>query len=254
MLRTVALIALLGCSKGGEGPPATTTEAPPPKAAPAPAKRKPMRVTRMSVTGFLRITENGVSREEQLPKSPLRHGEFPEGCWVTPDNTLYAVGKQYTGVDGPDVGVVYKRTPAGEWSTAFRLEGREFHSITGRSAKDIVVGLGNGYVTFDGTAWTLHDLKEGQLHAWSDGKRLLLQDFDGTKLWEVTSSGVKPVAMVEHDAYDERYVCARGGTSYKLFDKSVEIGEDDLSPAEEAEINAELKEIQEHPERIRPVK
>src|SRR5262245_20275458 len=92
--------------------------------APAPAPREPMRVMRMMCRGFLRIRENGVDREEPLPASPLGHGEFPTACWATSDGTVYAVGKLYSGKPGPDDGVVWKRTPTGQWSIAFQLKDR----------------------------------------------------------------------------------------------------------------------------------
>ena len=250
MLRAIALIALVGCSKGGDPPAPTKTAAP----APAPAKKKPMRVMRMHSTGFLEISNGADRREEQLPESPLEHGEYPEGCWVAPDGTLYAVGKQYTGVPGPDFGVVWKRTPKGEWSTAFRLKDLTFHSITGRAANDIVVGGLQTYVTFDGSAWTPHDFGKSVNYVWTDGKRFLLQDQDDTELFELGKSAPKRVTLIKHDSFADEYRCAHGDIAYRVFEKDKEIGEADLSPEEEAEINGELKEIQEHPERIRTVK
>lgn len=250
MLRTLTLIALVSCSKGSD-PPAPTKTVP---AASTPAKKKPMRAMRMHSTGFLEIKNGDDRREEQLPESPLKHGEYPEGCWVAPDGTLYAVGKQYTGVPGPDFGVVWKRTPKGEWSTAFRLKDLTFHSIAGRAATDIVVGGLRTYVTFDGTAWTPHDFGTSVNYVWTDGKRLLAQDQDDTELFELGKSAPKRVTLVKHDSFADKYGCAHDGFAYRVFEKDKEIGEADLSPEEEAEINGELKEIQEHPERIHTVK
>ena len=67
--------SVAGCSKGGDPPAPTKTAAPAP--APTPAKNKPMRVTRMHSTGFLEISNGDDRREEQLPESPLEHGEYP---------------------------------------------------------------------------------------------------------------------------------------------------------------------------------
>lgn len=261
MIRCVALLSAVmlasACGKSEKAGREAAGERPDPvreAAQEPPPKREPMRVTRMASNGFLRITEKGVDREEALPESPLKHGEFPEACWVAPDGTVYAVGKQYTGVPGPDFGVVWRRAPDGAWSTAFRLKDRTFHSITGRSANEIVVGTLKGFVAFDGTTWTVHDVPVPMLNVWSDGKVLLAQDFDDTKTFKLAGGKATEIAHRPHDAYEDRYACARGKTKYRVFEKSTEIGEEDLSPEEEAEIRGELDEIEAHPERIRPVK
>lgn len=253
MRLALAVIALAACSKGGD-PPRESQDRPPPPSTVAPPQRMPKRVTRMHATGFLEIQDRAGAREEQLPESPLHHGEYPEWCWVAPTGTLYAVGKQYTGVPGPDYGVVWKRSAKGEWSTAFRLKDKTFHSIVGRGANDIVVGSLGGYVTFDGTTWTPHEHGTFVNYVWSDGKRLLMQDQGATELFQLGAGAPKRVALVAHDTFEGKYRCTHGDVVYQLSIKDKEIGEADLSPEEEAEINAELKEIDEHPERVRVVK
>lgn len=259
--RLLMFFAIVGCGTSDEArlvptesKPETSRVVPDPAA--AKAQRKPMRVMRMSSHGFLRITENGVNREEALPESPLKHGEFPEGCWAAPDGAVYAVGKQYTGVPGPDFGVVWRRAPDGAWSTAFRLKDRTFHSITGRRADEIVVGALGGFVAFDGKTWTVRDLPEDSSvwNVWSDGTSLFVEDFAGTKTLAITGGTAKPIAHQPRDAHEDRYACARGETKYRVFEKSEERGEAELSPDEDAEIRDEIKAIEEHPERIRPTK
>jgi hypothetical protein len=65
----------------------------------------------VSSAGFLRITKGDKSIVEGLPPSPRGAGEFPMGCWAAPDGSVYVVGKQYTGVPGPDDGAVYTSDP-----------------------------------------------------------------------------------------------------------------------------------------------
>jgi hypothetical protein len=89
---------------------------------------------------------------------------------------------------------------------------------------------------------------------WTDGKRLLMQDMDNTELFELGARTPKRVALAKHDSFADEYRCAKGDIAYRVFEKDKEIGETDLSPEEEAEINRELKEIEDHPERIRTVK
>jgi hypothetical protein len=255
MKRLVVVLAVVSCGKKSAReapPPPEASIAAAPKPAPTVDAKAPMRVMRMATRGFLRITEGGKDREEPLPDSPLKSGEFPEACWVAPDGAVYAVGKQYTGVPGPDYGAVWRRAPDGTWTTAFRLKDRTFHSIAGVSANEIVVGTLGGYVGFDGKAWTVHDLPDSMINVWTDGKKLYGQDFDDTKTYAIARGDAKAIAHAKHDAHDDRYKCARGTARYRVFDKSTEVGEEDLSPEEEAEIRGEMKDIQDHPERIRP--
>src|SRR5882724_1355812 len=98
------VLALVACSKHDDYTSLGKPDDPPPSPPKAVAPPQPSagdEVTEMDVRGFLRIEDTHGKREEALPESPLHHGEFPEGCYAAADGTVYAVGKQYTGVDGP---------------------------------------------------------------------------------------------------------------------------------------------------------
>jgi len=81
-----------------------------------------------------------------------------------------------------------------------------------------------------------------------------MQDQGATELFQLGAGAPKRVALVAHDTFEGKYRCTHGDVAYQLFTKDKEIGETDLSPEEEAEINAELKQIDEHAERARVVK
>jgi hypothetical protein len=214
-----------------------------------------MRVMSMQTRGFLRITTEAGERVEALPESPLGAGEFPEACWAAPDGTVYAVGKQYTGKPGPDPGVVWRRASDGTWSMPFRLPDRSFHSITGRGPNDIVVGAIGGYVVFDGKTWTVHDLPEEIVwDVWSEGGIVVIRNFYANQTYELTDGTAKPTTdnRAKHDSYDDRYACAHGTARYRVFDRSTEAGERDLSPEEEAEIRGEMKQLENAKVRVPP--
>ena len=85
-----------------------------------------MRVMQMHTVGLVRITDDQGERVENLPDSPLGHGEFPEGLTVSDAGKVYVVGKLYTGRPGPDDGVGYERSVDGNWTIAFTLPSRIF--------------------------------------------------------------------------------------------------------------------------------
>jgi hypothetical protein len=216
---------------------------PDPAPAPLPPEpaRAPMRVTRMMCHGFLRIGD----REEPLPPSPLGHGEFPTGVWVAPSGDVFAVGKLYTGKPGPDEGVVWHRTPHGGWSIAHRLHGRTFHSIAGVSGDQIVVGTIGGVVCFDGRSWSTLDLPYSMVvRVWLDEGEVVAQAFDGSSTFRIQDGCATPIAHRPFPAERDPYGFELGGVRYRVFDRSTELGEEELSEQEEAEIREEMKLVE----------
>jgi hypothetical protein len=224
---------------GGQPVPAA-----PPIAKPPPPPKKPMRVTRMATKGFLRIRDGSGEHEEPLPDSPLGAGEFPRGVWAAADGAVYVVGKLYTGKPGPDDGFVWRRATDGTWSLAWRLPGRTFMSVVGLGDA-LVVGSYKGIACFDGRGWSVIDLPcDAMVRVWDDGGRVVARSIDGKGAWAVQGGDVTPIAPLEEPPQRET-VFTRGDTTWQVFDRSTEIGEEDLSPEEEAEIRAEFAQVQE---------
>lgn len=225
---------------------------------PAAAATKPaegMEVTEMDTRGFLRITDDGGVREEPLPDSPLGQGEFPMAVWVAPDHTVYVVGKEYTGGSLPDNGVAWRRAPDGAWSTVFRVPGRVFGWVTGRSADEVVIGGIGGIFCFDGVAWREVQLPYPMMwKAWLDfgddeegdedeDGEIVAQAFDDSVAVVVERGETKPCPPRPEPDFD-RCSAAVDGVRYRVHDRSVEVGKRTLSPAEEAEIRGEMVQVQ----------
>ena len=256
------VLALVACSKRDDDsdfakrpPPPAQREpsAPASERRAAPAVSAGDEVTAMAVRGFLRIEDATGKHEEPLPESPRHHGEYPEGCYAAADGAVYAVGKQYTGVDGPDDGAVWKRAADGTWTTALRLELVQLTSIAGTAPDNIVAGGASGYSWWDGKTWTWHAATPSFVYVWSDGKKIFGTDFDRKLTFEIVKGEQKPAPNSSHDWRDDKYVCARGAKRYHVFEKDAPIGKRTLSPAEAAEIREETKQIEAHPENVRPV-
>lgn len=224
----------------------------------APAAPAAMEVTEMFTRGFLRIDDHGDVREETVPESPLGHGEFPMGMWVAPDGTVFVVGKQYTGGSLPDDGVVWRRAPDGTWSTVFRVRARVFGWVTGRSTDEVVVGGIGGIFCFDGAQWTEHALPYPMMwKAWLDfggdderdedepdgDGEVVAQAFDDSVAVVVERGQPRPCPPRPVPDFD-RCAAAHDGVRYRVYDRSVEMGKRTLSPAEEAEIRAEMAQVQ----------
>lgn len=214
----------------------------PPVAAPAP-RVTGMQVMAMRTHGFLAVSGPDGAREEPLPGSPLGAGEFPSAVWVAPDHTVFAVGKQYTGQPGPDDGAVWRRAPDGTWSTPYRLRGRVFGSVAGLASDDVIVGAIGGVVWFDGERWRDTTLPYPMMwKVWRDGDELVAQAFDASVAFTMTR-GVATARTPAREPDDDRYTRVVDGTRYQVFDRSEEVGERTLSPAEELEIRGELEQV-----------
>lgn len=209
-----------------------------------------MVVTEMATRGFFAIEDASGRREEALPDSPLRSGEFPMGLWVAPDHTVFVVGKLYTGKPGPDDGAVWRRSREGAWSLALRLPGRVIGHISGRSENEVVVGLMGGIATWDGAQWNEHALPYAMmwkvwrtLDASGNESELVAQAFDGSAAYTV-SGGIPTMTSPRTEPRTDRYAFVRDGITYRIFDRSTPIGDRALAPHEEAQIKRELREMQ----------
>lgn len=202
-----------------------------------------MVVMQMLTHGFLRIADANGTREEPLPDSPLRAGEFPMGLWVAPDHTVFAVGKQYTGEPGPDDGAVWRREAGGRWSTSHRTRGRVFGGVVGRSSREVVVGGIGGIACFDGTTWRETKLPYPMMwKVWRDGDEIVTQAWDGSATFTVNGGAVTACERRREPEFD-RYTCTVEGTEYHVFDRSQEVGERTLSASEEREIRGEMAQV-----------
>ncbi len=248
----ITVVAVLGVivARAGTGPleaPLEATGSPTAQPAPRPATPRdaPMVVTQMATRGFFAIEDaSGRREEEPLPESPLGHGEFPMGLWAAPDQSVYVVGKLYTGRPGPDDGIVWRRSATGEWSVALRLPGRVIGHVSGRSESEVVVGLMGGIATFDGHSWTEHALPYSQMwKVFVDGADLVAQAFDGSAAYTV-SLGLTSMASARAEPRVDRYSVVRDAVTYRIFDRSTPIGPRTLGPAEEAQIRRELAQVQ----------
>ncbi len=223
------------------------TKAPPKEEesrAPEPAKPAPMRVMHMHTVGLVRITDDQGERVESLPDSPLGHGEYPEGLTVSDAGNVYVVGKLYTGRPGPDDGVVWERSVDGDWKIAFTLEGRIFRGVIAFADGTVCVGTKGGFVRFDGERWAVHPLPvETAFEVFRDDDGVFAYSWDAKHWFSIdgaVATPCEPRARPEADLREAR----REGTTYRVFDRSTEIGEKTLSDEESEEIRSELAELE----------
>lgn len=205
--------------------------------------RRPMRVTFMRVTGFLRVDGPDGRREEQLPASPLGHGELPRAAWGPGDGSLYVVAKQYTGGDGADDGALYRRSPHGAWTTLHREPGRYFSSVAGPGDGTLYVGTAGGVLRFDGATWSLVPLPfRGIVEVWAQAGRVHAVSFDRAHGWLFQGAAAWPSDARPEASHDPR-VHRENGVTFTVFDRSEEIGEGELGAREDARVRAELQQI-----------
>ena len=93
------------------------------------------------------------SQGDTLPAALHGHGEALRGAWVAPDGTEFLAGYMYTGVPGPDTGVVYRRNPGGAWRIVYSKRENELGHVWGTSSKDVWVAGVKTLAHWDGTAW-----------------------------------------------------------------------------------------------------
>lgn len=209
----------------------------------APA-RPPMRVTRMKVWGELIIRRGEEKTKEIFPASPLGAGEFPTAIWGDDDGTLWISAKLYSGKPGADDGVVYRRTPDGEWHFEYIVSERTLHSIQGRNGHLYAGGMG-GYAHFDGTQWQTVVLPEYTMmwKVFADADGVFVQNWDGEFAYRLDGSERHAMTPVPEPDVDHN-ICQMGDVVYKVFDNAKEVEEVELSPEEEAELRRDFEMLQ----------
>lgn len=144
------LILLLSC-KNNEAPPPPPSP-PKPRVEPPPAPEEPGTIKTTSEIGELHgdtLTTAG----NALPPAEHGHGEALRGAWVAPDGTEFLAGYMYTGVPGPDTGVVYRKDRDRGWKIAYSKRENELGHLWGTSASDVWASGVTTLVHWDGTAW-----------------------------------------------------------------------------------------------------
>lgn len=170
--------------------------------------------------------ERVTSKGDALPPAIHGHGEALRGAWVAPDGTQFLVGYMYTGVDGPDTGVVYRRDPGGAWKMVYTKKDNELGHVWGRSSSDVWAAGVTTLAHWDGTAWKEEPIpvREGNLSGiwgndtelyvvggdWklkSDAGRVFRRDAKGTwkvearapgYLYDVSGRGSTVIAVGDH--------------------------------------------------------
>ena len=89
-----------------------------------------------------------------MPESPHHAGDQVRDAWVAPDGTEFVTGYVYTGVPGPDDGVIYRRLSTERvFTIVHTTAGHELGTIYGISEHDVYVGGTGVLLHYDGTAW-----------------------------------------------------------------------------------------------------
>ena len=205
-----------------------------------------MVVTRMAVSGHVRIRDASGERVEDLPASPFGEGEMPEGVFAAPGaGPLFVVGKLYSGQPGPDHGVVYRKDPGGEWEIVHVLRDRTFHRVCGTAADDVLIGAIGGIVHFDGAEFRFSELPYPMMiKTWREPDGLIAQAFDGSCSFLVRQGVPEPTHRREEPDTD-RYTYVEGDAEYRVFDRTVEVGPAVLGEQEAAEMREELAQVAE---------
>lgn len=204
-----------------------------------------MTVTRMHVTGHVKIVGPAGQRVEDLPPSPYGHGEMPEAIWGVPGGPIFVVGKLYSGGDGADHGAVYRKDPGGSWQLVHVEENFTLHRVCGRAADEVYAGAINGVVYFDGETFEFIATDYEMMNkCWRDGDELILQAFDASETHRLERGVLVPITEREEPDTDRATWTDADGTRYSVFDRMVEVGEDTLGEREAAEIRSELAALQ----------
>jgi hypothetical protein len=115
------------------------------------------------------------SQGDKLPPAIHNHDEALRGAYVAPDGTEFLVGYNYTGVPGPDTGVVYRKDKGGEWKIVYSKRENELGHLFGRSANDVWAAGVKTLAHWDGTAWkeeTITGLDGNVAGVWGNDKEL----------------------------------------------------------------------------------
>lgn len=127
---------------------------------------------------------------DELPPAIHGHGEALRDSYVAPDGVQFLSGYMYTGVDGPDTGVVYRKDPGGAWKIVFSKKENELHILFGSGSSDVYAAGVHTLEHWDGKAWSeiqVPDVQGTFSGGWTDGKQVLVAtsdwDPDAKKGW-----------------------------------------------------------------------
>ena len=149
-----------------------------------PSVKGPCKPDVTSEIGTLRAGK--LSKGSALQAAVHGHGEALRGAWLAPDGSEWRVGYMYTGVPGPDTGVVYRRAAGGSsFEIVYTKPANELGHIWGSSEKDVWVAGVRTLAHFDGARWKEEPIpmRDGNLSGvWGNGKELyVVGGADGRK-------------------------------------------------------------------------
>jgi hypothetical protein len=176
MLRAALLAVVFVAACNDREPPPVIAADPPsaiPAEPPAPSENSGV-IKTSSEIGHLH-GETLVDKSDKLPPAIHGHGEALRGAWVAPDGTEFLAGYMYTGVDGPDTGVVYRKDPGGTWKIAYSKRENELGHVWGTSSNDVWTAGVKTVAHWDGKAWSevAIPMQEGSIGAiWGNGREL----------------------------------------------------------------------------------
>ena len=127
--------------------------------------------------GFQIITveEDGAEQLDVLPAGIHGHDEKVTAMWIAPNGTIFLCGYMFTGKDGPDTGVVYRKDPGEEARIVFTKAANEIYSIWGCNDTDVYAAGKRTLIHWNGSEWSELDISgiDGNiLGGWSNGQDL----------------------------------------------------------------------------------
>jgi hypothetical protein len=164
-------LALLACHGSGDAPPPPASSSSTATPASSSAKQPPRTAESPHIRAKVVRFEGGKATDEALPPAIHGYGEEPKAIWASSDGDVYLVGYMYTGVPGPDTGVIYKRNKDGTWQIVWTKKENELSSIWGSGPSDIYVAGHGAVIHFDGTSWKEEPIEglEGGVYAIGGG-------------------------------------------------------------------------------------
>jgi hypothetical protein len=205
-----------------------------------------MTVTRMLVSGHVKVVGPAGERIDDLPRSPFGEGEMPEAIWGVPGGPIFIVGKLYSGGDGADHGAIYRKDPGGTWQLVHIEEDATLHRVCGNGPDEVYAGAIGGVVYYDGHTFEFITTDYQMMNkCWRDGDELVLQAFDGSETHRLERDVLVPIEEREEPNEDRDTWIDADGTRYTVFDRMIEVGQDTLGADEAAQIRDELRQVDE---------
>ncbi len=168
------------------------------------------------------IVGNDIASEgDKLPPALHGHDEAIRGAYVAPDGAEFLVGYNYTGVPGPDTGVVYRKDPGGAFKIVYSRRENELGHVWGRSSKDVWVAGVKTLAHWDGAAWKEEMVTgmDGTLSGiWGNDKELYIvggpshSKGDGGRIYRRDAAGVWTV-----DGHGKSFLFDVGGAGDLIF-------------------------------------